>query len=546
MTELLNPIVGPLRLETPTDGFGFGWDLGGGLSLLVPTSLTEEGSGWQVAGTLYRAPNRRDIFGLGFQLQFDKGEGGDFDYDQSRTRGLLSLIRGEQVPANSEGKVEATRLSTKGIYAGFGKSGEATTIELGSDILAPSLFWRMSGNTGLLIRPSIGLFNSIPFGSDRAEEISILGLRAMLEVRLFSLENSNRPPPEGLTEYDVWYYSALQAHRFGRTHATAKVFTSPSDAAQEVSEDYSLGVGLPTARLEDSGSIIGLGLFGSGQADGEELQLQLKATGDQVSWMAGTKIASTGAYFALGGFDRSPTMFTQGFAGLLELGGWFIGANSGLSLSERRLLNSTSKKKRAENFILYRTLLNLAGFLAGWGGKNEKAGQALLQGSEQAMISVTMTPDPAETGLVRETSGYLVYETTKEEGNYIGFEITNHLSSHLYVNTRLLTQATPGPKVIQDEVIDPTTGRNVLYEGAKARMEAGLGLEFKTGPLTWQAGAQTALAYGEGPQPVPGVGLRQQVLLHLSENVEVGVGLTENWINDKLRLGLSAVGGIRF
>lgn len=547
MTELLNPIVGHLRLETGEEPQGFGWDLGGGLNLLIPTSLTEEGSGWQVAGTLYRAPNTRDIFGLGLQLHFDKGDGGDFNTDQSHSRYLLSLIKGRRSPFGSEGKEEATGIGTKALTFGFGKTGSATTLELGNDIFAPSLFWRMSGKTGLLLRPSLGLFNAIPFDSDQAEETALLGLRAGIEARIFFLDESNGPPPEGLTDYDIWYYFLLQAHRLGRSYGTAKTFTGPSDAAQEVSEEYFGEGGLPSARLEDSGLIIGVGLLGAGGADGEELQLQLKATGDQSGWMAGGKIASTAAYFALGGFDRSPTMFTQGFAGILELGAWIIGANTDLGLADRRTLGGSSKKSRARELILYRTLLNMAGFVAGWAGKDEKTGQALLQGSEQAMISVAMTPDPAETGLTEGTFFHFVYEMTKDNGNYVGGEVATHLSSsNLYTKLRLLTQTVPGSEVVQDEVIDPATGRDVLYQGAKAKVEVGLGLEFKTGPVTWRAGAQTVLAHGEGPQPVPGVGLEQQLLLSLGEHVEVGVGVTENWIDEKLQLGVSPVAGFSF
>lgn len=547
MTELLNPIVGPLRLETGEEPQGFGFGLGAGLNLLIPTSLTEEGSGWQVNGTLYRSPNTRDIFGLGLQLHFDKGDGGDFDYDQSHSRTLLSLIKGERSPFSSEGKEETTGIGTKALYVGFGKAGSATTLELGNDIFAPSLFWRIGEKTGLLLRPSLGLFNAIPFDSDQAEETALLGLRAGIEVRILFLDESNRPPPEGLTDYDIWYYSALQAHRLGRTYGTAKTFSGPSDAAQEVSEEYFGEGGLPSARLEDSGLIVGLGLLGAGMADGEELHLQLKGTGGQTGWMAGSKIASTVGYFALGGFDRSPTMLTQGFAGILELGAWIIGANSDLGLADRRTLSSTSKKSKGREFILYRTLLNMAGFAAGWAGKDEKVGQALLQGSEQAMISVASTPDPAETGLTEGTFFHFVYEWTKESGNYVGGEVATHLSSsNLYTKLRLMTQTVPGSEYVQGELVDDATGRDVLYQGAKARAEAGLGLEFKTGPVTWRAGVQTVVAHGEGPQPVPGVGLEQQLLLSLGEHVEVGVGLTENWIDEKLQLGVSPVAGFRF
>ena len=149
MTELSRPIVGPLTLGAGTEPRerALSFDIGGGGEYLVPASFMEQGGGYQVRGAIYKNPNLRDIFGLGFELNFDKTNGGDYYPDQKHTRFLLTLSRGTKTNLGSEEEETVTKISAQNLYTGLGTAGGHTTLELGSDMISPAFFWRAWGGS---------------------------------------------------------------------------------------------------------------------------------------------------------------------------------------------------------------------------------------------------------------------------------------------------------------------------------------------------------------------------------------------------------------
>ena len=526
MTELSQPITSPLGMEAkpnPKES-GFCYDLGAGLQYGLPSSVTEETTGYQFDGTLYRCPNSRDIYGLGLQLNFDKNEGGDFYSDQDHSRTLLVLSRDQ-----------------KNIYTGFGKVGETKTLELGSDIYSSSHFWRTSGIFGFSLRPYLGTLSAIPFDSQGSETISLLQLKVGVDLRLTFLDRSTTPPPEGLTDYDVTYYMLAGLHRLGQAYGTSKALSGPSAQAQDYTEELFGEGGLPSSRQEGIGALNVVNLWGAAGKDNEELQLQLRATGDQKGWMTGEKIILTGAAFAFSRSDKSPTMLTYGFAGGLEIVNLWMAQGLDRNLESRRLLNQKTNKEKEGDFILYSSLLNALAFLGGWQGQDSKAGQALLQAGQEAMMA-------RGSSLGQNHPLHFVYEWQKDGSRFLGLEQTTSLSSsNLYINTRLLGQAAPaGPAKVQ-ELADDATGRDPLYEGAKAKASAALGLETATDSVTWSAGVRTLLEYGEGPRPLPGVGGEAQMLLGLGKEnwFEAGLGVSADRVGGEFQLGASVVAGLK-
>ncbi len=541
MTELINPIVGPLDVppKKMAEEHGPNFDLCAGGHIQLPTSVTEQGEGYQLCADLYSAPNARDIYGIGGQISFDHNNGGDFYPDQDHTRYLGTF---------SSGTRGDLLLNLRDYYTGIGKSGGTTTLELGS-VNRGSLFWKTSGNFGVSTGLYAGLLSGIPFNSNGGETTSLLSFRFGLDLRLMSMERPTTPAPEGVTDQGAAVGALAMLHRLGRSYGIAKAMAGPSEQAQDYSNQVFGAGSLPSDRLKDVAFINSFNLFSAGSEDGNELSLELKTHGGQTGWLVGAKIATTAAAFAASAGDNSSTMLTQGFAGGLGLIHLAIANGQDLNLENRRLLNDNAKKEKGRELFLYSALLNGIAFGAGWAGKGSKTGRALLQGSEQAMMSTTSTPDPAETGLASDVASYhFVYQWMRGSGTYLGYRKTNHLSSeNLYSSTALLAQAFGGSAPIQ-EAVDSTTNRDPLYKGAKAMAIASLGLEKQTGTVSWSAGVRTLLAYGEGPQPVPGIGAEQQMLLTFGGKTrfEFGVGVSEDVVDGNLKLGMDGVIGGRF
>lgn len=552
MPELTQPITGSLGIEAATkpqeDTTSF--DLGAGGHYKILSSVTEEGSGYQFGGNLYQSPNTRDIYGFGFQLSLDKNKGGDFYKDQAHSTYTLTLSRGqkETLGRDEKGREILTGIASKNLYTGFEKTGEDTSIELGSDIFSYSFLWRTSGRFALALHPYLGMLFAIPFDSQSAEEISLSTLRVGVDLRLMMTDWTSKPPQEGINNYDMVYYMISGFHRLARNYATAKTLSGPSQEVQDYTNQlFGEGGGTPSDRLKDLSLFAILGMRGAGGEDGDELSMQLNASSEQKGWMVVSKLIWSAAEFGLSQKDSSLTLMTQGAAGGLELVDWTTGEGLGLDLQSRRALTNKAQQEKARDFVLYRALLSALTFLAGASLKDSKEGPVLLQAGEQNMIATTTAPDPAKTGAAEGSSHHLVYEWVKDGGRYLGYKETTYLpSSNLYTDVRLLTQALPGPAPIQEE-LDQATNRNPLQEGAKALVSAGLGFETHTGPISWSAGLRTTLAYGQGPKPVPGIGAEQQMLFTFGDKTrfEFGLGVGEDYLQGRLILGLSPVVGFR-
>ncbi len=444
----------------------------------------------------------------------------------------------------SRGEKTGYGLSQQNLYTGFSNGRYHTTLQLGSDIFSKVFLFETGEKTFIGIRPYLGTSSSFLFNSEAGEEISTLQLRLGIDLQYLFLDASNGPTPEGLTPYDLSWYLFANFHRFARDYAMGKSLTRPSNQSQEYTQElFGEEEGLPSDMVEDAGFFNSVALYGAGNEDGGELRLQLKANDDQAGWIAAGKIATGAGYFAI----HAPT---QGFGAGLELLHWSMGRGFDLDLATRRTLPSKAKKEKARNFLLARAAVNALALGIGWASQSDKTGRGLLQGAQQAMTAATLNPDPAETRLAEEGSYHFVYEATKQSGNYVGYEQTTSLSSsHLYTGARFLVQTVPGSDYAQDEWIDDATGRNPLYEGAKAKASASLGLELKVGPLVLRAGGLTALHYGKGARPVPAVGLEQQASLnfelHKRVDLELGIGATESLVQGKTELSVTPFLGAR-
>ncbi|MBI4124326.1 MAG: hypothetical protein HY609_01160 [Deltaproteobacteria bacterium] len=554
MTELLNPITGPVEIEaqgSPEDK-SFGFDACGGGHFLIPTSLTEAGSGYQFCGRLNYSPDTRNVYHLGFHIDKESHEGGDLYNDQDHDIYVALFGRGQRsVLATGDGGQEIlTGTSSKSYYLGLDKVEGVNQFMLGTDIASYTLTLRTSGRFGIGFNPYLRTYSSIPLDSEGAEAVSALNLQAGFELNLSMLNTTTRPPTLGLIDFDVAIGAAAGAHRLGRVYGMAQTLSEPAARANETSEAYGFTDGsASSARLEDVGLINTINAVGGAGDENLDLKLQLQGNAVQQGILVGSKAIYTGLAFALSTQDESPSTLTHGFAGSLGLVGGLMATGMGLDRPSLHGKTTKDKQNAAGNFLLFRSLLNAAGFAAGWALREERAGPGLLQGSQQASLAAMSLPDPAGAGLADDKiSHHFVYEAVRDGGRYFGYQQTVHLpDKYLYTRMRLMGQTVPAPGGVR-EGFDDLTGRDPLVEGAKAAASASLGGEFHTGPLFLSAGVRTLLAYGDGPEPVPGVGAEEQVLLSLGDDfrVEFGVGASQDYLNDGLQLSVSGVAGARF
>lgn len=550
MTELINPITGPVEVEaqgSPEDR-SFCLEAGGGGHYQIPTSLTEEGNGYQLSLDFFQSTDAQNRYGIGFQYSQSRNDGGDFYNDQDHTRGLLRLSRGRKkvLATDDRGREALAGVANQPIYIGAGVSGGAKKLELGSDnIISYSFVLRTSGRFGISLTPRAGIFTAVPFDAQDAEEISLLALQAGLDFRFLLLDNMTRPPKPGLYNYDVVDGVIRGGHRLAQSYGTAKAIAGPSALAQDYTENLFGEGATGSARLEDLGLIKLFSALGTANAENLDLQLQLRGSSGQRTGLIVSKVVYTGLALALTTQDNSATMPAHGTASGLGLIGALMATGMGLDRETQHEKTTDAKQNAARDFLIFRSLLNGAAFAAGWALREENAGSGVLQGSQQANMAAMSLPDPAETGVAdAAASHHFVVEAEIGGGRYLGYQKTAYLTSkYLYTRMRLMGQTAPGVR----EGLDEITGRDPLVEGAKATAAASLGAAFQTGLLVISGGARTLLAYGDGPEPVPGVGAEEQVLLSLGDAVrfELGAGATQDYLNEKLRLGVNGVAGLR-
>lgn len=514
--------VTPGKLEKPENTLS--WDLGAGLSYNIDTPLTEKGSGKNVGGNLYTCPNTKDCYGLGFELQFDTLEGGDFYNDSSHSRYMLSETKLTQTSKIvSEGREVLTVSKANSVYAGFGNAGSATTLELGKESAANILMKPFGRFPAFSLRPHFGIFSSIPTDSNQNENISTLAARAGIDFRLAYADAVIVPAPAGLTDYDPWQFALHQVFGVLTGYQTAKTASANREVSDYTDQLFGGGPSSPSARLEGIPALMAFNGFLGGYTD-SEMNLMLKATQEEKTVVLGAKVAATLVEGGLSTVDKSSTMLTMGFTDGLKLINYAIGSGMDLDLAGRRSKKSPEKLKLAENFLLYRSLVNSAAFFIGIAAQGNRAGDAILQSGQQAMLFTSLSPDDADTGLIQTTSFHLAYEIDFDANNFVGVALNYNLTPYLYTGASLLLQSSPFSYDTAQQFSDSTTGRDATRDQAKAKTIASLGLQTETGVARWSIGARTLIEAG-GSKPLPGVGLEGGLMLATDEKKGLEVGL---------------------
>lgn len=541
MSELNHPISGPTHVvPKPVAGESpVGFELQPGVGTQIASSISEEGSIPSIGAGMNVATNRRDFYTFGAGLYFGENDGTELHPEpSSHFRALLRIGQGEAHPL-LEGTADLFARSYRNRYLGYGKLENFKTLEIGSDIFAADLLWRPAGGPfAVSLRPALTNILSLPTDEEAGEKAPLLLLSAGVTIGIGTAPLVVTPPPIGIGNGDVAFQLFSELHRLLQAKMTADALAGDAAVLQDYTQELFGGnSGLPSPRTENLGMFNVLNATSAAGEEGRSLSLQLRANESQRPWLIGSKAATTLGAFLLSPTDDSTTMLTQGVGGGMEL----------LHLGLAQAAESDSI------FLLTRALTSLAPFAIGWGLSDEKFGQALLSGSHQSLLSAALDPAPKKNGFENAATNQGVAEWNSQNGWLLGFQSRHHLGSGLFTNFRLLAQTAPNAGGVQDEVIDPLTGRDPRTESAKAQTVAAVGWESSLerkkdseADVRFSVAGRAVVGYGDAPKPLPGVGLQAGLHVKLPEvPIELGLDVSADVVDGELNFGVSPAVGWR-
>lgn len=534
MPELNAPIAGPNNVSPrPVSGENpIGFELQPAVGVQIPSSVSEEGTIPSIGAGMNVATNSRDFYSFGAGLYFGENDGTELHPEPSEHfRALLRIGQGVARPL-TDGTAEVFSRSYRNRYLGYGKLENFKTLEIGSDIFAADLLWRPSGGPfAVSIRPSLTNILSLPTDEEAGEKGPVMLLSANLTLGIGSAPLAITPPPAGIGNGDVAFQVFTDLHRLLQGKMTADALASDAALLQDFNNELFEGnQGLPSPRTENLGMFNVLNAASAAGEEGKSLSLQLRANESQRPWLIGSKVASTLGAFLLSTTDGSTMMSTHGSGGGLEL----------LHLGLAQATESDSI------FLLTRALTSLLPFAIGWGLSDEKVGQALLGGSHQTLLAIALEPAPKKNGFENASTQQGVAEWNSQNGWLFGFQSRHHLTNGLFTNFRLLAQTVPNAGGVQDEVVDPLTGRDPRTESAKAQTIAAIGWETSDENVRWSVAGRAIVGYGDAPKPLPGIGLQAGVHFKLPEvPIELGVDVSADVVGGEPNFGISPAFGWR-
>ncbi|OGQ05540.1 MAG: hypothetical protein A3F82_02575 [Deltaproteobacteria bacterium RIFCSPLOWO2_12_FULL_44_12] len=505
MTELKTPIIGPSNVgpkENPNDK-PLHLDLGCSGNWNVPTAISENGFGFHCGGNVYYHTDSKNFYGIGPKFYWNKFQGGPLTLPTDRFSANLTLSRGSQSPLlhDDSGKETVTQMSVSNLLVGLGHANQSPTLELGTDSTLFGAVLRTSGRfPGIGLRAYFGTTTSIPFDSEIAGQIPMLAIKGGLELHLAYLDVTTTPASQGLTNWDLGYLGTSQAHRFFRTMGTAQAFSNNAAIVQEYFSELS-GEGGTTASIEGLGPLTLLSLFAASGEDNAELTLFTRAQKEQAILIGTLKAAQTLGYILASSGDASITTQTQLFANLHQLGSFVIAGGIGLE---------------GKDILLARLGFEAATFILGSFTADSKAGQALLQGSGQALLATTLMPD-------QKSFHHFTYEWNSATGNMFGYTRQTYLPAfNLY------------------------TGATLLTDGSNAKVNGALGLATQAGPFNLGIGAHMVLLFEGGTKATGGIGIEENVSLVAENRLELGLRLSQDLVGGEFQFAVSPSVGVKF
>ncbi|MBI5300313.1 MAG: hypothetical protein HY877_08510 [Deltaproteobacteria bacterium] len=499
------------------------WGLGGGGGVKIPTPVTESGYETTLEGQAFVCANIRDCFGLNLQLHFDHSNGNEFFQPSDKTNLLFGISKQKRAGATSD---------VTNLYLGVDSTDYGYTFTLGRDLFHRSLTWKTGEHSGFSLEPYVR--QTIQLANETAEEnLPLIALSVGVSGQFHSFDDTTSLPDPAPTMWDNLFFMANQLHGFSSDVITASALTDPSKTLQDYSNQLFGSSGSPSTALEGFSFFLSLTQLGGVFSDGEDQSLILgkeKDTGLLTLAIAARTLGS----FLYGMEDK-------GVSGLNTLGV--------LGIAHAMSIHPGSTKEDGAAFLKYRFLLHGATFLAGLLDSTGNTGQALLLGGGQALLTATLSPDPANnTHLISKTSYLAQYEINSDGSRYFGGKILHHSpSANMYTSTAFLVQTTPivNSDTVQNG-IDVVTGRDARTEGAKAKLIASAGYEVSKDQLTGNLGLRAGLLRGEGSFVLPSVGVEANGLFNFSSNLVGAVGLFADYTGGNLGGGVSVGLGLSF